>query len=218
LRRVSSFLLVGATAAILAPFASAHFRLLEPQSWLVENELGDPQKLGPCGGTTANPGMPSNIVNKVQGGRMLHIKVQETVFHPGHYRVALAVNSRAELPPDPAANTRDSERGPWSVSAPIQNLRKFPSSPTACSRIPPGKPIHGRLTSRSPTSIAITAPCRSPSSWPNTVSIRTAATTTIIAPICRSRRILPSRSTHAGRPTNRDPFTPPASSQNRPAA
>ena len=37
-------------AAILAPFAEAHFQLLEPQSWLVENKLGDPQKLGPCGG------------------------------------------------------------------------------------------------------------------------------------------------------------------------
>jgi hypothetical protein len=39
------------------------------------------------------------------------------VFDPGHYRVALAVNSRAELPPGPPANTRDSERGPWSVSS-----------------------------------------------------------------------------------------------------
>jgi hypothetical protein len=126
LRQVSSFLLVGAAAAILVPFASAHFRLLEPQSWLVENSLGDPQKLGPCGGTTGNAGTPSNIVNKVQGGQELHIKVQETVFHPGHYRIALAVNSRAELPPDPTANTRDSDRGPWSVSAPIQNLPQIP--------------------------------------------------------------------------------------------
>ena len=126
MRLVTSFLTSGAAVAILVPFASAHFRLLEPQSWLVENELGDPQKLGPCGGTTANPGMPSTIVNKVQGGQNLHIKVQETVFHPGHYRVALAVNSRAELPPDAAANTRDSDRGPWSVSAPIQNPPQIP--------------------------------------------------------------------------------------------
>ena len=33
-------------ALMIAPFANAHFRLLEPQSWLVENDLGDPQKLG----------------------------------------------------------------------------------------------------------------------------------------------------------------------------
>jgi hypothetical protein len=126
LRQITSFLLAGAAIATLVPFAWAHFRLLEPQSWLVESNLGDPQKLGPCGGTTGNAGMPSNIVNKAQGGQKLHIKLQETVFHPGHYRVALAVNSRAELPPDPPANTRDSDQGPWSVSAPIQSPPQIP--------------------------------------------------------------------------------------------
>jgi hypothetical protein len=116
---------LGMTAAI-APFASAHFRLLEPQSWIVESNLGDPQKLGPCGGTSANGGMPTNIVGKATGGQKLHIKVQETVFHPGHYRVSLAVNSRAELPADPQVVTRDSDKGPWSVSAPIQNPVQIP--------------------------------------------------------------------------------------------
>jgi hypothetical protein len=112
--------------AVMTPFASAHFRLLEPQSWIVENNLGDPQKLGPCGGTSANGGMPTNIVSKATGGQKIHIKVQETVFHPGHYRVALAVNSRAELPADPQVVTRDSDKGPWSVSAPIQNPVQIP--------------------------------------------------------------------------------------------
>ena len=95
-----------AATAAMAPFAWAHFRLLEPASWIEENNLGDPQKLGPCGGTSANqakgkaanPGTPTNMVTKAQGGQKLHIKLQETVFHPGHYRIALAVNSRAELP------------------------------------------------------------------------------------------------------------------------
>jgi hypothetical protein len=106
---------------VLAPLAEAHFKLLEPQSWLVENDFGDPQKLGPCGGTSANTGTPTNSVTKVQGGQKLHLKVQETVFHPGHYRVALAVNSHSELRPDPEVTTRDTDRGPWSVSALIQN-------------------------------------------------------------------------------------------------
>ena len=118
-------LAMGALIA-LAPFADAHFKLLEPASWLAENNLGDPQKLGPCGGTTANGGMPSNAVTQVQGGQKLHIKLQETVYHPGHYRIALAVNSREELPPDPPAVTRDSEKGPWSVSAPIAGALKIP--------------------------------------------------------------------------------------------
>ena len=37
------------------------------------------------------------------------------------YRVALAVNSREELPADPKVTTRDSEKGPWSVSAEIMS-------------------------------------------------------------------------------------------------
>ncbi|HEY1755977.1 MAG TPA: SCE4755 family polysaccharide monooxygenase-like protein [Bryobacteraceae bacterium] len=110
----------------LAPFAGAHFRLLEPQSWIVENQLGDPQKLGPCGGTSADAGTPTNMISKVTGGQKLHVKVQETVYHPGHYRIALAVNSRAELPPDPATISRDSAKGPMSVSATIQNPPRIP--------------------------------------------------------------------------------------------
>ena len=39
------------------------------------------------------------IVGKAVGGQKLRVRVQETVYHPGHYRVALAVNSRDELPP-----------------------------------------------------------------------------------------------------------------------
>ena len=112
--------------AIMAQSASAHFRLLEPASWLVENERGDPQKAGPCGGTNTDWGKPSYMVTKAVGGQKLHIKVQETVYHPGHYRVALAVNSPTELPPDPQVATKDSERGPMSVSATIQNPSAIP--------------------------------------------------------------------------------------------
>jgi hypothetical protein len=123
--RGACLLVLGATA-VGTPFASAHFRLLEPQSWLVENNLGDPQKMGPCGGTNTDSGTPSTAVNLVLGGQMLHIKLQETIFHPGHYRVALAVNSRSELPPDPAVTTRDTDKGPWSVSALIASQPKIP--------------------------------------------------------------------------------------------
>src|SRR5678815_3233030 len=113
----------------MAPGASAHFKLLAPQGWIIEADNGDPQKAAPCGGTTANPGMPSNVVNKITGGQKLHIKVQETVYHPGHYRVALSVLSRAELPKDPVVTTRDGARGPQSVSAVIQNP---PGNSRAC--------------------------------------------------------------------------------------
>lgn len=104
----------------------AHFKLLEPASWLIENDRGDPQKAGPCGGSNTDWGKPSYVISKAVGGQKLHVKVQETVYHPGHYRVALAVNSTTELPLDPVTTTRDSERGPWSVSAAIQNPAQTP--------------------------------------------------------------------------------------------
>src|SRR5438874_798494 len=119
-------ILFAVSAAVVVPVASGHFKLLEPASWLEESNLGDPQKLGPCGGTTANSGKETNAVTKAKGGDKIHIKLQETVFHPGHYRIALAVNSRSELPPDPEVTTRDSEKGPWSVSAPIEKNPKPP--------------------------------------------------------------------------------------------
>jgi hypothetical protein len=119
--RVLQTVLVGsAVLAALAPQGIAHFRLLEPASWLQEAPNGDPQKMGPCGGTSADPGKPSTMVTNVQGGEKLHLKIQETVFHPGFYRVALAVNSRDELPKDPEVKTEPSANGPRSVSAAIQ--------------------------------------------------------------------------------------------------
>jgi hypothetical protein len=112
----------GAALAVtmLAGSADAHFRLLAPASWIEENQLGDPQKAGPCGGTNADYGKPTYAVTSVKGGTALHIKVQETVYHPGHYRVALAVNSPTELPVDPKAATMKNDAGViMSVSADI---------------------------------------------------------------------------------------------------
>ena len=120
MRLFQTLLLGSMTLAILAPLGNAHFRLIEPASWLQEAPNGDPQKMGPCGGTSADPGKPSGTVTTVQGGDKLHLKIQETIFHPGFYRVALAVNSRDELPKDPEARTEPSPIGPRSVSAAIQ--------------------------------------------------------------------------------------------------
>src|SRR5262245_38471280 len=124
----SALLFVSMAAALAAvpTVVSAHFKLLEPASWLVEDDRGDPQKAGPCGGTNTNYGKPSYIVSKATGGQKLHIKVVETIYHPGHYRVALAVNSPTELPIDPEATTAPSERGPRSVSAKIQDPVQVP--------------------------------------------------------------------------------------------
>jgi hypothetical protein len=114
--------------ACLSTAADAHFVLVQPAPMLVQNRLGDPQKIAPCGGVSANPGRgtpadpgtPSNAVTELKGGATLHVLVQETVFHPGHYRVALARTAK-DLPADPMVTTRQGDRGEQSVSAVIQN-------------------------------------------------------------------------------------------------
>jgi hypothetical protein len=124
MKRVACALFISAFAAALPHAVQAHFKLLEPASWIVENERGDPQKAAPCG---ADPKAEmSNTIGKATGGSKLHLKVLETIYHPGHYRVALSVNSRNELPPDPMTFEKTTEKGPRSVWAAIQSPPQIP--------------------------------------------------------------------------------------------
>jgi hypothetical protein len=133
MKRRTALIAAAFSLALAAP-ASAHFILHAPDSWLVENALGDPQKVAPCGGDSpsaiaggaAPVAQPTGKVTAMKGGSLLHIKVQETVYHPGFYRVALAVLDRKELPADPVAITKDSPRGPISVSGAIQSNPQMP--------------------------------------------------------------------------------------------
>ncbi len=118
-----------AVALVMLPVGTdAHFKLLEPTSWIEMNDLGDPQKIGPCGGNPDgnNDDILTGVVTEVTGGSKLHLKVQETIFHSGHYRVALAVNSRRELPADPTAVEKYTERGLYSVWGVIQSPPQIP--------------------------------------------------------------------------------------------
>jgi hypothetical protein len=121
-------LLMATVALGLAVRADAHFVLISPAASLVQNGIGDPQKIGPCGGvsanpqrgTPANPGVPSGAVTTVKGGTNLPLLIQESVFHAGHYRVALSRTAK-ELPADPVVTTAQTARGMRSQSAVIQN-------------------------------------------------------------------------------------------------
>ncbi len=110
-----------ALAVILAapPMAVAHFVLHAPASWREQNALGNPQKLDPCGdeGAAAETG----VVTAYSAGDTITITIDEVIFHPGHYRVALAVN-RSELPAEPIVTPGESPCG----SAAIQNPPAFP--------------------------------------------------------------------------------------------
>jgi hypothetical protein len=188
MRNYASFA-IGAVV-LLAPFAaSSHFLLMEPPSTLVQNNRGDPQKAAPCGGTSEDRGTPSNAITEARGGDMLHIKINETVFHPGHYRAALAVNSITELPPDPETTTRASPRGPLSVSAKIDPSPKPRCWRTGCSSTLNVQPrAHFmRPTFASPTSTARNARCRSSFGWVNTLSIGMEITAITTARTLRSR-------------------------------
>jgi hypothetical protein len=118
MRNISTVLAVAVASVALVPLAQAHFKLEQPASWIEEDERGNPQKLAPCGGTVADGGTRTGAVTEVQGGQMLRVVVAESVFHPGHYRIALA-RSPNLLPADPVVMMKETERGPRSESAVI---------------------------------------------------------------------------------------------------
>ena len=94
---VGSLLIAGLLAA--SP-VHAHFKLLKPASWLNEGDDGSPQKGGPCGPggyDNANPipatGKPPTSFH---AGDTIDIEAQETVHHPGYFRVSLAETTAAD--------------------------------------------------------------------------------------------------------------------------
>lgn len=125
--RIYAALAAGFVGLAAPVVGSAHFILEAPASAIVENGLGDPQKLGPCGGTSKDPGVATNTVTAVTGGEMLHVKVKETVYHPGFFRIALSVLDRAELPGDPEDTVKDGPNGkPWSDTGKVDPNPKPP--------------------------------------------------------------------------------------------
>lgn len=125
---MSRLFTVAVALAVLPATTSAHFKLLEPASWITEDPRGDPQKLGPCGGDPKGQNEPllTRASTKVTGGAKLHVKIQETIYHSGHYRIALGVNSRNELPPDPLTFEKYTDRGIYSAWAAIQSPPQIP--------------------------------------------------------------------------------------------
>lgn len=109
---------IAVSLGLLSLGAQAHFLLESPASWIEQDERGDPQKMAPCGGTVADGGTRTGAVTEVRGGSMLRLAINETIYHPGHYRVALARRINW-LPGDPEAVMKETENGPRSDFAPI---------------------------------------------------------------------------------------------------
>ena len=83
--------------------AEAHFHLNAPDNWLVQETDGTPQKTGPCGDPgESNPDAQMSMkVTEYKAGETIAIKLNETVAHPGHYRVALSLTGPDGLPMEP---------------------------------------------------------------------------------------------------------------------
>jgi uncharacterized protein (TIGR03382 family) len=87
--------------------AYAHFKLVDPPSWANQSELyGDPQKTAPCGNEGA---VPTGMVTEYRAGELMTIIINETIHHPGHYRVALAATQNT-LPPAPPVTQVDRDQ------------------------------------------------------------------------------------------------------------
>jgi hypothetical protein len=110
--------LVTCTLGLAAPLTGqAHTHLVYPPSWLVEDSLGDPQKVGPCGVASPTAAMLTNVVTTFHPGEKVTLQWQETIAHDGWFRIAISYNNRSDLM-DPVA-TFDATGN--STNAPIEN-------------------------------------------------------------------------------------------------
>lgn len=120
-RSLTPWGLVAFAIAALAPSAArAHFVLKTPASWMSQDAFGLPEKLGPCG--DEGGGTATGTVTPFHPGDTVKVTIDEKIFHPGHYRIALAVNGRSELPPEPPVTATSTPCG----TAPIQSPAVFP--------------------------------------------------------------------------------------------
>jgi MYXO-CTERM domain-containing protein len=115
-RSLAGAAIITAAFALAPSAASAHFILDSPPSWQTQDALGAPEKLGPCGDEAG--GTPTGTVTAYGTGQTITVTVDEKIFHPGHYRIALAVDNRSELPPEPIVTAGATPCGTVPVESP----------------------------------------------------------------------------------------------------
>ena len=109
-----------ASASIASP-SNAHFVLTAPAATNEQSAVGNPQMDAPCGDEGA---VKTGALTPFTAGETIDVTIDETILHPGHYRVALAIESTNELPQDP-----------------IVTLNEYGSCDTALIQDPPVFPI-----------------------------------------------------------------------------
>ena len=121
MRRSLPFGLALAAVFVIARSSDAHFELVAPESWMSQDPSGSPQKLGPCGDEPG--GTPTGAVTAYQVGDTITVTIDEKIFHPGHYRIALGLNGPGDLPAEPGV---DAGGGYPCGTAEIENPPVFP--------------------------------------------------------------------------------------------
>lgn len=119
---VGAAVLVG---GLVPQTARAHFILNNPTSASNQDALGSPQKAYPCGLDAATPGTPTGKVTTYTAGQTINLSITETIYHPGHYRVAIAQNA-ASLPADPVVTPETSPNNTPCGSVPIATNPTLP--------------------------------------------------------------------------------------------
>ncbi|MSP24452.1 MAG: hypothetical protein EXR75_04675 [Myxococcales bacterium] len=102
-RRLNLGLAAALFAASLATAASAHIKLTSPAPRYVYTNSG--QKTGPCGGGTV-----TGEVTALKAGQDLTVNWDETVNHPGHFRIALDLDGGNDFP-DPVSEKDKDVKG-----------------------------------------------------------------------------------------------------------
>ncbi len=105
MRRISLGALCGlgiCAATLTTNDAQAHFRLESPTNMTAQDGSGDPQKSFPCGDEIGT--ITTGVVTPFEPGETVAITFNETVYHPGHYRVTLSETGPDGLPEDQCTN------------------------------------------------------------------------------------------------------------------
>ncbi len=118
--RARTIATVGVFAGLMST-AEAHFKLNAPENRSNQDALGGPQKSAPCGtsdsSTTADNSTPTGLPPaELKTGSLVTISINETIFHPGHYRVSLAQDA-ASLPADPLVTAGSTPCGSTVIDA-----------------------------------------------------------------------------------------------------
>ena len=96
--RIAAAVAAGAVVILTPAVARAHFVLEAPPSWAEQDGQGQPQKTAPCG--QADPqtaAVPTGVVTPFHAGQTITVTINETTYHPGHYRVVLSATGQGGL-------------------------------------------------------------------------------------------------------------------------